>query len=130
MPDPQLLTRGKVEGQAIANGANFDLLGDRGDARIWCDGDSTLVVEVDMTGTAAGDVTVTVTPYEADNVTPMGPAAFLPEVQKPATNPSLSGGHVYYYGQFDVTGVEMVRVRITNNNAAPQTITRASWRLA
>jgi len=43
--------------------------------------------------------------------------------------PTLSGGKVYYYGQFDVQALEKVRVRITNNNVASQTIDRWSWRL-
>ncbi|SRR6266516_863123 len=128
MPEPQLLTRGKVEAQAIAPAANFDLPGQQGDARIWCGGDSTLIVEVDMTAGAAGDLGVQVNPYEADGVT-IVPVA-LPVVQQFGTNPTLSGGHDYYYAQYDVTGLEQVRVRITNNNVAGQTITRASWRLA
>lgn len=119
MPEPALLTRGKVEGQAIANAGNYDF-------DVMCGGDSTLVVEVDMTATAAPDVTVAVQPYEADGATVM-PVA-VPKVQE--VGPTLSGGHDYYYGQFDVTGIDRARVRITNNNAVPQTITRASWRLA
>lgn len=119
MPDPILLTRGKVEGQAIANGANYDF-------DVFCQGDSTLVIEADMTATAAPDLAILVQPYEADGATvmPVG----VPKVQE--VGPTLNGGHDYYYGQFDVTAVDRVRVRITNNNAAPQTITRAGWRLA
>jgi len=127
-PEAQLLTRGKTPvNQAIGAGGNYDLLGQAGDAKIWCGGDSTLVVEVDMSGTAPGDLVVVVTPYEADNVTPMD-NIILPAVLAPATNPSLSGGRVYFYGQYDVTGLEMVRVRLTNNNAGGQTL-NASWRL-
>lgn len=87
---------------------------------------STLVVEVDMTGGAVGDLTIAVQPYEADNATlmPIG----VPQVQ--GVGPTLSGGHVYQYAQFDVTGVDRVRILVTNNNVAGQTITRKSWRLS
>jgi hypothetical protein len=130
MVDAVLLTRGKAEGQAIAGaGGTFDLgnpLTAGGAPVVPCSGDSTLVVEVDMTGGAVGDLTVAVNPYEADDATVM-PIA-VPQVQ--GVGPTLVGGHVYQYAQFDVTGIEYVRVRITNNNAGGQTITRASWRLA
>ena len=114
-----LLTRGKQAGVAISNGANND-------TDILCQGDSTLVIEADMTGGAAGDLTVQVLPFEADAATLMG-VAIAPVT---STGPTLSGGHVYYAAQFDVTAYDKVRIRITNNNAAPQTITRSSWRLA
>jgi hypothetical protein len=126
MVDALPLTKGKTEAQAIGAGGNFDLVGQNGDARIWVGGDSTLVVEVDMTGAANGDLAVVANPYEADGTTIM-PVA-LPVVQ--SVGPTLNGGHVYYYAQIDVTGVDQCRVRITNNNAGGQTITRASWRLA
>jgi hypothetical protein len=113
------LTRATVAGQAIANGANFD-------QDVMCVGDSSLIVEVDMTGAANGDVVLTVLPFEADNVTVM-PITLTPVS---AVGPTLAGGHVYYYAQFDVTGLEKVRVRLNNANAAPQTISRMNWRLA
>jgi len=128
MPDAQPLTRGKVENQAINAGANFDMVGPDGTAKIPCGGDSTLVVMVDMTGGAAGDLALQVNPIEADNTTVVPEA--LPPVQQPVTNPTLSGGHVFMYQQFDVSALEYVRIRITNNNAGAQTITRASWRLS
>jgi hypothetical protein len=112
-----LLTRGKVAGQAIGAGGNYDTI-------IPCQGDSTLSIQVDMTGGALSDLMVQANPYEADIAT-VTPNA-VPEVQ---TDSDFSGGHVYYYGQFDVNGVDQVRLRITNNNAGAQTITRMSWRL-
>jgi hypothetical protein len=114
-----LLTRGKQAGVAIAPAANNDV-------DILCQGDSTLTVEVDMTGAATTDLTVQVLPFEADAATIMG-VAIAPVT---ATGPSLSGGHVYYIAQFDVTAYDKVRIRITNNNVGAQTITRSSWRLA
>jgi hypothetical protein len=124
-----LLTRGKIEAQAIGAGGNVDLgnpVTPGGVNVVPCGGDSTLVIEVDMTGGANGDLGLQVNPYEADDATIM-PIA-VPQVQ--GVGPTLNGGHVYQYAQFDVTGLEYVRVRITNNNAGGQTITRASWRLS
>lgn len=117
-----LLTRGKLQPDGTAIGAGATLGTD-----VACEGDSTLVVEVDMTGGAAGDLTVVVVPYEADNVTLMT-GIVLPVVQ--ANGPVLNAGAVRYYAQFDVTGVERARVNLTNNNVAGQTLTRSSWRLA
>src|SRR5438105_10039035 len=116
MPDPSLLTRGKSEGVAIGPAGTFDLPGDTGLGIIHCEGESTLVVQVDMTGAANGDLTVAANPYEADNATISGVS--LPVVQ--SQGPTLVGGHVFYYAQIDVTGVEAVRVRITNNNVGAQ----------
>jgi hypothetical protein len=115
----QMLTRGKKEGVSIPNATNND-------TDILCPGDQTLVVEVDMTGAASGDLVVQIIPFEADAATIMG-VAIAPAT---STGPTLVTGHVYYIGQFDVTAYDKVRFRITNNNAATQTITRASWRLA
>lgn len=125
MPDPALLTRGKTEAQAIGAGGTFDLIGPDGSARVLCEGDSTLVVQVDMTAGAAPDLGVQVNPYEADGIT-VAPIA-LPTVL--TVGPTLSGGHAYLYAQYDVSALDVVRIRITNNNAGAQTITRASWKL-
>lgn len=134
MPAPAALNEGMIAGQSInGSGATYDMVGQgvgtpaSPDTRIWVGGDSTLVVQADMTGAAVGDLGVQVNAYEADNAT-INPQP-LPVVQQPTTNPALAGGHVYFYAQYDVTGVEMVRIRLTNNNAGVQTITRASWRL-
>jgi hypothetical protein len=45
------------------------------------------------------------------------------------SGPTFSGGHIFYTAQFDVSSYDKVRLRITNNNAGAQTITRASWKL-
>lgn len=129
MPDAKLLTRGKQEGVSIATGVTVFLDGQQeaGNPKIWCGGDATLVVEVDMTGGAVGDLAVVVQPYEADNAT-VQLTPILPAMQ-PTTNPAFAGGHVYYTAQYDVQAFEMVRISVTNNNAGTQTITRASWRL-
>jgi len=113
------LTRATTAGQAINAAANYD-------QDVMCVGDSTLVVEVDMTGGANGDVVLTVLPFESDNATVM--PISLPPVS--SVGPTLASGHVYYYAQFDVTALEKVRIRLNNANAGAQTITRMSWRLA
>jgi hypothetical protein len=114
-----LLDRGKQAGVAINAAANND-------TDLLTQGASTLVVEVDMTGGASGDLTVQVLPFQADAATLMG-VAIAPVT---ATGPTLAAGHVYYTAQFDVTAYDKVRVRLTNNNVGAQTITRSSWRLA
>jgi hypothetical protein len=119
VPDPTLLTRGNVLAAAIAAAGNND-------TDILSGGDSTLAVEVEMTGAAVSDLTVSVQPYESDAATVM--PVSMPVVQ--SVGPTVNAGKVYYYAQFDVTGVDKVRLRITNNNAGGQTINRASWRLA
>jgi len=130
-----LLTRGKIEGAAIGGGGGTVDLGNPltsipgAPNAIPCDGDSTLVIQVDMTAGAVGDLTVTVTPFEADNAT-LAAGMGLPPVQAPATNPALTAGHDYFYGEYDVASVEYVRARIANANVGAQTITRASWRLS
>lgn len=115
------LTRGRLQpdGAAIGNGVTLT-------TDIICQGDSTLAIIVDMTAGASGDLAVEVNPYEADGVTRQ--INQLPPVQ--TDGPDLAGGHDYYFGKFDVDGIDKVQVRITNNNAAPQVITRAGWRLS
>jgi len=110
------LTRGGGKNQAIAAGASYttDLL---------VGGEDTLSVNVDMTGTAATDLTVVVQPYEADGVTLM-PIALAPVR---ATGPTLSGGRIYYTAEYDVVPYAKVRAIITNSNAAAQTINSAGW---
>ena len=126
MPDPQLLTKGVVSAQAIGAGATYTMLGPEGLPKINCEGDSTLVVQADMTGGAGTDLAVSVFPYVADGATLSGVA--LPIVG--STGPTLAGGHVYYYAQCDLSAVDAIQIQIKNNNAGGQTITRASWRLA
>jgi hypothetical protein len=113
-----LLNRAIIAGVAIGAGANND-------QDIVIGGSSTLIAQVDMTGAATGDLTVSVLPFEADSTTIM--PISMPVVQ--SVGPTLSAGHVYYYAQFDVTGLDKARLRINNANAGAQTITRASWKL-
>jgi hypothetical protein len=134
MVDAALLTRGKMEGQAISTGQTISMLGQgigtpaAPDNRINVAGDDEIVVQVDMTGAAVGELGVTVLPYAADGVTII--PSPLPVMSSPTTNPVFSGGHVYFVARFDCSAQEFVRVDIKNNNAGGQTITRASWRLA
>lgn len=119
MPDPTLLTRGRVEAQAVGAASNYtiDLL---------CGGDSTLVVQFDGDGAASTDWTVQVVPFEADNTTVGGVA-----VQPVSTQgPTFAGGRSTFYGQYDVTAFDKVRIVITNTTAGARNINRASWRLA
>jgi Tfp pilus tip-associated adhesin PilY1 len=89
-------------------------------------GDDILTVEIDMTGSAGADLTVDVSPFQADNVTVQQNQ--IPPVR--SDGPDLSGGHLYYVGQWDVQGYDKVRVTVTNKNAAGQTVSRASWRMS
>lgn len=120
MVDAVALNKGSQAGVAIAGG------GANNDTDILCVDRSTLVVQVDMTGAAVGDLGVQLNPYEADNATIM--PVSIPPIR--TIGPNLSGGHDYFYAEYDVSGLDKVRLRITNNNAGAQTITRSSWRLA
>lgn len=118
MVDATALNRGKVEGQAISGGGGTFTV-DVPAAR-----KATLTVQVDMTGAVAGDLTVAAQPYELDASTLLG--LNLPVVG--STGPTAIGGtRVAFYAQYDVSGVDKVRLLITNNNAGAQTITRLSW---
>lgn len=78
-----------------------------------------LTVVAQQTGAASGDLTVTVAPFETDGVTafPLGLTAAV------ATGPTYDGSaNVNYVGQFDLRGVQAVRVSVKNNNAAAKTI--------
>lgn len=85
-----------------------------------------LVVQGDLTGTANGDLTVTVTPFEDDGITLSG----INIAATTSVGPTLTAGHVYFLGKYDVIGVGRVRITWKNNNAAGQTLTRGSWRTA
>lgn len=114
-----LLTRGKTAGQNILTAANDD-------TDILCQGDSRLSVEVDMAGGASGDLTVQIIPFEADAVTLLGVA--LAPIR--STGPTFAGARVSYVADFDVSGFDKVRFRMTNNNVATQVVNRKSWRLS
>lgn len=114
-----LLTRGKTAGQAIGATSNDD-------TDLLCQGDSRLTVEVDMTGAASGDLVVQIIPFEADAVTLLGIA--LSPVR--SVGPTFAGGRVTYTADFDVSGFDKVRFRMTNSTAGALVVTRKSWRLS
>lgn len=118
-----LLTRGAgiAPGSAIAAAQTLSFDVD-------CAGDDQLDVYATMTGGAAGDLTVVVRPYRGANNATIQPGMLL---QATRTNgPTLSAGSVSFEGQWDVSGVNKVRVDITNNNAGAQTVNEATWRLS
>lgn len=118
MVDAQLLSRGKASGQAIGAAGNHDVF-------IETSGYSTLVVEVDMSAGAAGDLAIQVNPVseQGDEVLPIA----QPAVQ--SVGPTLVGGRSYQWSIYDVQAQQRVRLRITNNNAGGQSADYA-WRLA
>lgn len=119
MVDATLLNRGLVTAQAITGaGGTYETDVPLSDA-------STLVVQVQMTGGADGDLGVSFRPFETDQATVV-PLALDPVLVKGPTHVSAK---VYYWAQFDVTALDKGRIRITNNNASGQTIDRLSWRL-
>ena len=113
-----LLNKDSVSAVALGAGATqvFDVV---------LGGQTTMVVQADLTATAANDLAVVVFPYEADGATLSGAA--IPAVQ--SGGPTLTGGHSYFYGEYDILSLDKVRVVITNNNVGAQTLTRASWEL-
>ena len=118
MPDAQLLTRGKAAATAIGPAANVDVLLEASDY-------SDLVVEVDMSAGAAPDLAVQINPVSevGDEVLPIA----QPAVQ--SVGPTLSGGRSYFWGKWDVSAQNRVRLRITNNNVGAQSVDYA-WRMA
>jgi hypothetical protein len=112
----QLLTRGKATNQSLATGASYN-------TDVLVGGQDELVVNVEMTGAANGDLTVQVQPFEPDGVTLM-PIAIAPMF---ATGPTFSGASVYYTGRFDVTMYQKVRISVKNNNAGTQTLKSLYW---
>lgn len=117
MPPAELLNRKNAQGTAIGAGASSDLF-------IECGGNSTLVLEVDMSAGAAADLSVQVNPVSEDGE--VFPVA-QPAVQ--SIGPTLASGRAYFWGQWDVTAQQRVRVRITNNNVGAQSFDYA-WRQA
>lgn len=83
-----------------------------------------LVIQGDLTATAAADLAITVQPFEADGLTLS--SVVLAATLAPAN--VLNGGHAYQYAKYDVVGIGRVRIFWKNNNAATQTLTRGSWR--
>lgn len=91
-----------------------------------CGGTDWIMVQVDMTGGAAGDLGLTVVPYEADGVTLSG--ATLPAQAGTGYAATFGAGRVTAVQKYDTTGIDKVQVQIKNNNVGAQTVTRASWR--
>lgn len=118
MVDAVLLTRGSAQGVSVGTTVNTDIALD-------CGGDGTLVVEADMSAGAAGDISVVVNPVTEPD------GEIFPIAQPPlqSVGPTLVGGRTYFWGQWDVTAQQRVRIRITNNNVGTQSLDY-SWRLA
>lgn len=114
-----LLTRGKVTAVPLAPGASttIDLL---------CGGDATLVVEAELTGAANGDLVISLRPFRSDGTL----LASAPITAVRASGPTFSGGLVQYYGEFDVSSLDKVRITLQNQNVGAQTLNWASWRLS
>lgn len=75
-----------------------------------------------MTGSATGDLTLTVAPYEDDGVTVgAGAGAHLAEVRH--STQALSGGVIYVTYEFDLYGADLLLIGVANGNAAAQTAT-------
>lgn len=83
-----------------------------------------LVVQGDLVGSADADLSVTVAPFEEDNIT-LTSFTLNPVESGGPTNQS---GHVRFYARYAVVGISRVRITWTNNNAATKVLTRASWR--
>jgi hypothetical protein len=114
---PSRLMRDTIVNQSLATGASVTY-------DVECSATDWLTVQGDLTGAAAADLSVNVFPYENDGVT-LTPIPLAPAVTVANT---LSGGHIYAYDKFDVTGIGRVRIAWKNNNAGTQTLTRGSWR--
>src|SRR5262245_36612584 len=111
-----LLMRGKNSTPvSLATGAQttFDIA---------CAGESELSLQAILTGAADADLSVTVAALLPDNSV----GGLVPALQ--SSGPKFAGSTVTYYGNFDVSGVERVRVTLKNNNAATQTL-NYSWKL-
>jgi hypothetical protein len=83
---------------------------------------ATLTLFVDMAGAADADLAVVATPYDLGGNLINSP---LPAVL--SAGPKFAGGKVTYYAQFDVSGVDRVQIKVTNNNAGAQVLNRVSW---
>src|SRR5262245_66150793 len=97
MVDAALLNKGVITGQAIGGGGGtYDMVGQQvgtpaaPDNRVWVGGETDLLVEVNMTGAAVGDLGVAVQPYDSTGTTVM-PQALIP-AQAPTTNPASAAG--------------------------------------
>ena len=116
MVDATLLNRSKIEGQALG-GAGGTYVADVPAAR-----KATLTVFAIITGAADADLAVLATPYDLGG-TLMNSG--LPVVT--SAGPKFAGGAVTFYAQYDVSGVDRVQLKVTNNHAGAQTLTRLSF---
>jgi hypothetical protein len=89
-------------------------------------GSDWLAVEGSLTGSAIGDLAISVQPFLGDNVT------LSAVVLAPSTTPPpnvVSGPNVFATSQYDVRGYGRVRIIWQNKNASTQTLNQASWHL-
>lgn len=114
------LTRGRTAtNQSIGSGATINMDASVGPYDV-------LTVLADMTAGVVGDLAVQVFPYEADGLTVS--AVPLAPVTGAGGTATFTGGHSYYDQQFNVQGLDKVRIAVKNNNAGAQTL-NASWRV-
>ena len=73
-------------------------------------------IEAKMTGTAAGDLAVSVFPVMSDGTVS---AVALNPIS--STGPTVSAPNVYYYANYDISSHTRVVISVKNNNAATQT---------
>jgi hypothetical protein len=107
-----------VSNQALTTGSVFNY-----DAE--CTSTDWLVIEAELTGAASGDLSITVTPYEADGITLQSNTPLAPVS---SAGPTFGGGVSQFLGKYDVLGIRRVRITAKNNNAGTQTLNRLSWR--
>lgn len=115
-----LLTKGRVTAQSLATGATYTVDVDTA-------GENELAIIAELTGSAAGDLTIAVNPFKGDNVTPITGVTIPPQT---SNGPTLNGGLVQYDGVYDVSAYQKVRITARNNNAGTQTLNELTWRLA
>jgi len=114
-----LLDKGSASGVSLATNATTQ-------QDIVVAGDNELTVNASMTGSAAGDLAITVVPFAADGVTPLSNLTLPPMY---ASTPVFASGTVQQTATYDVSGYQKVRVIVQNKNAGTQTLTW-SWQLA
>jgi len=127
MVDAQLLTRGRVTGQSVTAGATYTFQGPSGTNIVHCEGDDELVINLDLTGAADADLAPTV--YVVDPGNPnMTVASLTPLTAMVSSGPKFGSGHVTFWGRYDITALDAVRIDVKNANAGAQTL-NGSWKL-
>lgn len=71
-----------------------------------------------ISATALGDLGLTVQAFDSTNT--VVPVPLTPAVANPAN--VLSGGNAYGVSQYDVRGIQQIRVAVKNNNAAAKVV--------